>query len=251
MTHKLASFLVLSILLCHIGTAQIREVESRASSYKSSSSSKGSSSDSHSSNFDSDDYFFMFDLLFEMFRPMVKGISLAQRRQLEQASSYAWRTGVEFNLYGGLNFSQPYLFNSQVIRGNYGLFSTQIRRFSLSDVSGSFNTIDWQVVQLNLINTQKVRWILGGGFSHEIAVDQEHFEWTSELHVLIKKSLVPRIAYRRSDDGYPRREFSVMIEYRPFSERKSQFAFDAGYLHQKVYGLPFDFTSFGISYYLK
>ena len=251
MIHKLTFYFVFFFLMSYFGAAQVREVKSRASSYKSSSSSSSSSNDYSSSDSDSDDFFFLFDLMFDMFSPLVRGIGVAQSRQLEYAYEENWRTGFEFKLNGGTNFAQPDLFNSQTIRGNYGLFSTQIRRFNLNDVSGSFNTIDWQVVQLNLINLEKVRWILGAGFSHEVEIDQEHFEWSTEFHVSINQRFVPMIAYRRSGDGYPRREFSAMLEYRPFRDKPAEFAFNVGYLHQKVYDIPFNFTSVGVSFYLK
>ncbi len=250
MIRNITFFLFFTLFLLRSGNAQIREVKSRASSYKSSSSASSSNSYS-SSNDDSGDSFFIFDILFNMFTPMVRGIGEAQRRQLTFANDDPWRIGGELKLIGGINFFNPDFFNSQMIRGNYGLFSTQIRRFSLSDVSGSFNTIDWQVIQLNLVNTERVRWILGVGFSHEVEIDQEHFEWSAELHVAINEKFVPKITYRRSGDGYPRKEFAAKLEYRPFRNKKAEFAFDVGYLHQNVYDIPFKFTSIGISFYLK
>ncbi len=243
------TFILFLITCCHFTNAQVREVKSRATNHK---SSNNQSSSDYSASGDSDDFFFMFDLLFEMFNPMIRGINQAQKRQLLFAEEENWRKGFEFKLKSGIGINNVDFFNSQSIRGNYGLFSTQLRRFNVNDVSGSFTTLDWQIIQLNLINTDRVRWILGAGFSHEADIKQDHFEWSSELYVsILKKKLVPVISYRRSGNGYPRKEFSVFLEYRPFRDKKTEFAFNAGFLRQKLYNVPFNFASIGISFYVK
>ncbi len=183
---------------------------------------------------------------------MVNGISLAQQHQLSNSNEEKWRTGMELKLDGGINFSEAEFFDSQMIRGNYGLFSTQLRRINVNDVSGAFTTIDWQILQLNLINKENIRWIIGGGVSHEYQVDQSHFEWTTEFYAsFYENKFMPFVAYRKSDSGYPREEFSTRLEYRPFRANRSEFAFGAGYVHQKLYDVRFDFVTVGVSFYLK
>lgn len=241
-------YLLILVFWGQLGYSQLREVKSRATAFKNTSSS--SRSDYYSSN--SGESLFLFDLFVGIFKPLVTGVSYAQKRQIEFASDDEWRRSIEFKVNGGIGLQRTDLFNSQAFRGNYGLFSTQVRRFNVNDVSGSFTTLDWQILQLNLINTENVRWVLGGGFSHEIEIDQSHFEWTTELYISIfNKKLVPGVQYRRSGDGYPRTEFSALTEYRPFRSKGAEFAFNLRYVYQKLYDIPFDFASVGISFYLK
>jgi len=57
------------------------------------------------------------------------------------------------------------------IRGNWGLFSTDIRFNSLIEITSKgsdfYNTFDWQVLQLNLLITKPVILRLGTGFMYE------------------------------------------------------------------------------------
>ncbi len=57
------------------------------------------------------------------------------------------------------------------IRGNWGLFSTDARFTSLIEITSQgsdyWNTIDWQVLQLNLLVTKPVILRIGSGFMFE------------------------------------------------------------------------------------
>ncbi len=251
MIQRIIYLLLISVLLLSNGYSQIREVTSRAEAFKNYNDGSSHISD-YSGSDDGVGSLFLIDLFVGMMRPMVKGIHLAQQAQLQNSPTELWRTGLELKLDGGINFSEAEFFDSQMIRGNYGLFSTQLRRFNVNDVSGAFTTIDWQVVQLNLINTERVRWLFGGGVSHEYQVDQSHFEWGTEFYAsFYQNKLMPSVSYRKSGDGYPREEFSTQLEYRPFRDRSSEFAFRSGYVHQMLYDVRFDFFSMGMSFYLK
>ncbi|SNT35561.1 hypothetical protein SAMN05421640_3499 [Ekhidna lutea] len=247
--------LILSVLFfsSFLSVSQVREVRSRANAFKNSSSSYSSNSNSSDYSYSSDDSegsLFLIDLFIGMMRPMVQGVSLAQQAQLENIQEERWRAGLDLKLNGGINFKEAEFFDTQMLRANYGLFSTQLRRFNLNDVSGDFTTIDWQILQLNLINTENLRWVVGGGVSNEYQTSQSHFEWTTDLYVMTNR-FMPYITYRKSGDGYPREEFSVQMEYRPFKEKNEEFAFGAGYVHQMNYDVRFDFVTVGVSFYLK
>lgn len=233
------------VLLLYPVMAQVREVTSRANEYK---NSGGSSESSYSSSSGSDaGRLFLFDLFAGLARPMVNGLIYAQQSQLSNLDQEPWRTGIEFKLLGGLNWGSSTSFNSQHIRGNYGLFSTAIRRFDFNDVSGSFTTIDWQILQLNLINLDEVRWIIGSGISHEVQVDQTHLEIATELYFTLGDKWMPSLTYRRSGGGYPRKEFSAMMSYKLQHSDKLETHLTIGYLHQKVYEVPFHYPSIGVS----
>lgn len=241
----------LLLLLCISSFAQIRAVKSRATSYKSSKSVGTSSSDSYYASDDDDGSFFGELIGQAIFGGIYRGFSSAQHYQLNNAWEEDWRISAEFKLSGGVNFGTVNYFDQQMIRGNYGLFSTQVRRMNVNDVSGGFTTIDWQILQLNLINRSSVRWVLGGGISHEVEVDQTHFEYATELYISVNKMFMPFLTYRKSGDGYPREEFTANLEIRPFRDQINEFSFSAGYLYQRLYGIDFHFPSLGVGFYLK
>ena len=250
---KILSPILLSFLLV-TSYGQVREVKSRASSYKSGGSGgSSSSSDSYSySSDDGSDNFFVALIGDVIFGSIYHGFSQAQFYQLNNANEEDWRISLEIKVNGGVNFSDVEFFDSQTIRGNWGLFSTQVRRFNVNDVSGAFTTIDWQIVQFNLINREKVRWTMGMGISHETQMNQTHFEWATEFQVsLFDNKWMPYVTYRKSGDGYPRTEFSGMLEFRPFRDRINEFSFRAGYVHQKLYDIPFHFPTIGVGFWLK
>lgn len=214
---------------------------------------KAGSTSSDDSSSSSDDDSFLAALVGDiLFGSIYRGFNVAQFYQLNNANEEDWRTGFEIKVNGGVNFRKVEFFDSQMIRGNWGLFSTEVRRFNVNDVSGAFATFDWQILQFNLINREKIRWIIGMGISHETQVNQTHFEWKTEFRVsLFENKWMPYLIYRQSEDGYPRTEFSSMLEYRPFRDRIHEFSFRFGYVHQKIYEVPFHFPSIGISFWLK
>ncbi len=248
---KKRSFTVAFVLISFLSIAQVREVKSRASEYKSNKSS--SSTDNSYSYFGDDgEGSLLVSLFSDLFvGTLINGFSAAQYAQMNNAAEEDWRKSLEIGLSGGLNCREVEFFDRQMIRGNWGLFSTQLRRFNVNDVSGAFTTIDWQVLQFNLINLEKVRWVLGLGISHETQINQTHFEWASEFYVMIKNKFSPYLTYRQSEDGYPRREFTGMLEFRPFYNRHAEFSFVGGYVHQKIYDIGFNFLSTGVMFRLK
>ncbi len=252
MKKTIATFFFLLSILC--ASSQVREVKSRATSYK--ESSKDSSSGSRSYDGDDAGDAFLVELFAQLFTEVIfggiySGVYAAQYGQLVNADIEDWRVSGEFKMSGGLNIGNVNFFDSQMIRGNWGLFSTQLRRMNVNDVSGGFTTIDWQILQLNLINLKNVRWLVGAGFSHETEVDQTHFEFATELHVSLSDKFMPSLTYRASGDGHPREEFSGILEYRPFRGKSTEVAFSGGYLYQQLYGIDFHFPSVGVVLYLK
>jgi hypothetical protein len=57
------------------------------------------------------------------------------------------------------------------IRGNWGLFSTDIRNFFIfeqdANASDSYSTLDWQIIQLNLVQIKDFNLRIGTGISYE------------------------------------------------------------------------------------
>ena len=244
-------FISLSLVLLSISQAQIREVKSKASAYKSSTNSSETWNNSNSSS--NAGSTIIFELIEHLIvNPIVYVFEVEQKDQIDRNNTENWVVSAELNLRAGTNLSQVGYFDSQSIRGNYGLFSSEIRRINLKDVGGSFTTFDWQIMQFNLFNEENFRWLFGLGFSHELDIDQTHAEFATEMNFsLFGSKIMPALTYRISGDGYPRKEFSSMLSYRPFRSKKNEIAFQAGYTYQSLYDIAFKFASFGLCLYLK
>lgn len=183
---------------------------------------------------------------------MIRALYEAQVEQLRLAADDDWRISLEADAMAGVDVNNIEFFNSQSLRGNWGLFSSQVRRFDINDVTGRFTTVDWQIVQFNVLNREYFRWLFGVGLSHEVEVNQTHPEFATEFQFsVLDKKLTPSLTYRSSGDGYPRTEFSAMMAYRPFNTNKAELTLKAGYIFQRLYGIPFNFPSVGLGFYLK
>ena len=116
--------------------------------------------------------------------------------------------------------SQYYLFNPR-IRGNWGLFSTDFRINYLiqETTSGTsdLSSLDWQILQLNILTTRNVIGRVGGGFMQEnFGGRKSFFESSFGLFVQSNsKKIGASIEYRVAQDYdtgvNPRREFSAQF----------------------------------------
>jgi hypothetical protein len=199
----------LFIPLC--SNAQVDEIKSASSKSSSETSSHNSS---NSSGFFVD-FFFNF-----MFSGMVQW----QQQSLQKKYEIPKTVSFDIMLQGAAQPSTYYILNPR-LRANWGIFSTDFRLNYLleEDIDGVkyLRTDDWQVLQLNLVNTKNVTFRVGGGVIHESFGDGKTFpEYTGGLVIQPEtKKLGGSIEYRASE---PRNEISANIQYH---------LFDRGVLH--------------------
>ena len=131
------------------------------------------------------------------------------------------------------------------IRGNWGLFSTDFRYNLLIEptVEGyqSFRTLDWQILQLNLVTTRPVTFRVGTGFSHESAARRAFHESTFALEGRLREDQWGWGAeYRVSKDyetgAVPRREFGLRGGYKIWEKGKTRGYLTLGGFLQRYYG---------------
>lgn len=231
---------------CFYSFSQVREIKKRSDSNKqrSSNSSDNSSSDASSGGFLE---MLVSDIVFGIVKLPFQAAFHAQSQQSAKFQSDPWRLSFEVQVKSGIDFRQNTMLLNPEIRGNYGLFSSQLRYSKISDVSGGFGTLDWQILQMNFVNNEYARLTAGFGVSNEIGQNQSHPEGLIELSVfLMNREIVPTIVYRSSGDGYPRKEFSSMVSYRPFPLQDFTTQFLVGYTYQHWYDIPIHFISVGI-----
>lgn len=249
----------LFLLANYPGQAQVGEAKERARSFKSGSGSESSSADFNSSRgasiqlFDHSEYALGEELLIRLageiiFLPM-KALYKGQSDQLYLAHVDDWRISFEGRMLGGFDPLRNVTLIQPQIRGNWGLFSTQVRYNRIFDNTGVLSTLDWQILQFNVINHEAVRWVVGLGLSKEIEIDQTHFEGSSSLTVFLADRVwAPTIEYRFSGNGSPRQEFSAMVDYRPNNQKSIFNTFSAGFLHQNWYGVKFNMLVAGVGF---
>lgn len=243
--YRVILLLLIFLLSSFCAFSQVREIKKRSNSNKQSTSSSESSSSGSSGGGLLD--VLIGDLIFGIIKLPFKAAFQAQNIQADKFSTDPWRVSFEGQAKMGVDFRENTMLINPVVRGNYGLFSTQIRYNSISDVSGGFGTIDWQILQMNFVNNEYVRFIAGFGVSNEVNQNQSYPEVLLELSgYFADRSIIPTIVYRKSGDGYPRREFSSSLNYRPNAFQKVTTQFSLGYTHQRWYDVPIHFISAGI-----
>lgn len=130
------------------------------------------------------------------------------------------------------------------IRGNWGIFSTDIRLNSLLEQANNgydfYNTLDWQVIELNPLITEPIILRFGTGFMYEFSSKQFFNEHFVGLDVFIMDyQYMSNVEFRIAPDyetgEIPRMEGNLRFNYR-FLKSKSIFGYATiGGLYQNYY----------------
>jgi hypothetical protein len=149
-----------------------------------------------------------------------------QQYKLQKKNVNPYMVSLDIISQAAIQPSRYYLYNPR-IRGNWGLFSTDFRINYLleENVLGTqdLSSIDWQVLQLNIVTTRNVIGRIGGGFMKEnFGGRQSFFESTYGIFVQSNsKGIGASAEYRLAQDfvigAIPRREVSAQFEKRLFS----------------------------------
>jgi hypothetical protein len=130
------------------------------------------------------------------------------------------------------------------IRGNWGLFSTDARFTSLIEITSNgtdfFNTIDWQVLQLNVLVTKPVVLRIGTGLMYETYSKSAFSEHSIGLDVFLDDFKYRinnefRIASDYSNGNIPRIEGSTAFNYAVIQSDNLDAYVLIGVLYQNYY----------------
>jgi hypothetical protein len=110
------------------------------------------------------------------------------------------------------------------IRGNWGLFSTDLRYTNMAEYTASdgvdfYNTLDWQILEFNVIITEPVIFRFGGGIMYEYYSSSAFLEYLLGLdanwmeHQYLATGEF-RIAKDYSTGATPRLETNLRFNYR-------------------------------------
>ncbi len=215
----IGSLLLLS-LSTHAQVGAIRDASRQNSSDKSHSSPSGSSGSSTNSRYSGSAAWFVVDMTWQLMNGVVQWQHYRLRKRFANPSVVS----LELMAHAAAQPPDYYLLLPR-IRGNWGLFSTDFRYNHLMEESidglKSFQTLDWQVLQLNLVTTRAVTFRAGTGFMYESFGKEFFSESTLGLALRFKEDLIGgnveyRVAKDFSMDATPRREFSVYGQYKAF-----------------------------------
>ena len=216
--------IIFFMVSCAASFAQVDDIKQAS---KENSSSKGSGGDRGNSGGGGNVFFF-----FDMFRVL----GTWQGHVLDKRTNVPQVVGLDVMLHSAIQPSSYYTFNPR-IHGTWGILSTDFRWNGLVEktVDGysSLNTFDWQIVQLNFVNTEHVIVRAGVGFMQENFSDHlRFFESTISSNIMLRDNRWGGFVEWRSANDYetnakPRREFNVQVQ---------RTIFESGSLHGLVTG---------------
>jgi len=219
-----------------VANAQVDDIK-RRSSENSRSKSEGSSSGSSGGSLSGCNPMFCID--------MFQLIGTAQEERLKKTEIVKRVVSLEMFFQGAFQPSTYYLFNPR-IRGNWGLFSTDFRVNYLIEektdsVTHDLTTLDWQILQLNLITAQNFTLRVGGGNLYErFGSKQSFFEWTAGMSFFSNsQTFVVNMEYREAKDfitgAVPRREINLSFEKQVFNAGGLRGYASIGGVYQRYY----------------
>ncbi len=237
MKRILITCLLLGIFLTPSLHAQVNKAKENAKNYKN-NDSNSERGESNGDSFDSGGGggcvgAFFVDILFQ-------GIGAAHMHMLDRRFDEPWIVSLESQLTSAIDPSTGTVSFTPSVRGNWGLFSTQLRTNRLFDGTGTLQTLDWQILQLNFMSQEHVNLRYGVGISYEFVTEQAHFEqyFGLQLH-FAERRINPEVNLRMSDSyGDARTELNVLMDWKFASNNVIETGLILGYSYQNWYNNP-------------
>ena len=223
----LTSIVFLQVL---IASAQVGDIKSASSSNAGKGGDRGGSGGSA--------FFFYF------MADAINGLADWQQYKLKKREVNPYLVSLDVITQVATQPSRYYLVNPRV-RGNWGLFSSDFRvNYLLEETDNGttdLSSIDWQVVQFNIVTTRNVVGRLGAGFMKENFGGRQTF-FESSVGALIQSSSKKtgisfeyRWAQDFETDVTSRREFSAQFEKRLASRGYWNTYLTIGGVYQRYY----------------
>ncbi len=228
---------ILFVIFCLSGFTSLAQVDDIKKASKENSRSSGTSS-SDRSNSGGSNFFFIFDVF--------RVLGAWQSHVLEKRTEIPSLVGLDFMLQGAVQPSSYYIMNPRV-RGTWGIFSTDFRTNYMYEesIDGDLDlaTYDWQIIQLNFINTKNVIVRAGTGFMREnYGAHGSFIESGLSTNLMFDEGKWGGFAEYRSardysTDAVPRREFSLQVHKQLFKAGHWHALATGGLQFQRYYSL--------------
>ena len=233
-TYPKASALTLGLVVLYLNLfAQVGEVKKKSRENKTQKENRTSDS-GFSGGEDGGDFF--IDIFAEIFA----GLGHAQANMLSRKAEEPWLVSLATDLPFGYYFKEETFLFLPSIRGNWGLFSTQLRYNLIQDKTGFFRTLDWQIIQLNIVARPKVNFWIGTGISYEFDSESTFHDNLAGLALHLKdRTIHPAVEFRFSRDYEtavtPRLEVHPRVDFLVSRTRLFDFNISAGMVFQRYY----------------
>ncbi len=177
---KLFTILFLSFFLTiQLSHSQTRKVREKVAEDKKASSSRASSSSEPSWEPDFDEgglgEIIVGAIAYVTVYAVYKGLWHSQHAIMNRYDDYPELISFQGTLANGFNFSDNGFAVIPSLRGNYGLFATDLRYVNMSDITGRLQSIDWQVLMFR-VPVKNLRLEYGLGFSHVMSPSKTYFD---------------------------------------------------------------------------
>jgi hypothetical protein len=258
---KLTLFGLMAVFAFHAALSQTRRVREKVSEDKQSSSSfdgyNAYSSDSSASESDSESSYLAVMLLEGMVYGIgyagygiYKGFANGQQAVMQHRDLRPELVSLQISAVAGFDYQSNTFLASPAIRGNYGIFASDLRYINMSDVTGRLHSVDWQVLMLRLpIQSFKLEY--GLGFSHFISPSKSYFEQSLGFDwSFLQSRAALQGQYRWSQDtsvGRYRQEYAIDFDAEVARRGNLRFCPFVGYAHYQYFEeIPFDFIRLGM-----
>ncbi len=224
LTPRYFVILICLLLVSAMADAQVRQI-------KSASRSRGGGGEGRSGGGTD------VGLFIDVFYFSVQGIAQWQRMTLAKRDSIPSLFSFEGSLQTAMQPSSYYIVHPR-IRGNWGLFSTDLRINYLIEesVEGPIHlrTTDWQIIQLNMITTPRVNFNVGFGMMYEAYGSRTAYPEITTAFTL--RPGPARIgAFVEYRDAEARREVNGSVRYSFGTTGKFHWYASAGAAFQRYY----------------
>lgn len=157
------------------------------------------------------------EMIILMFKGMYLALMYGNEKSLENVEDFPERKSLEAYGSFGVDYNKVTEFYAQTIKGNYGIFSTELIFKQLRDISENINTIDWQVIKFR-IPIQNVIPEFGFGFSYLPQHDYSYFESSLALDWYIRNPKITispsiRSTAKANSGNKFRRMYSLRADY--------------------------------------
>lgn len=233
-------FLPAFILISAGLLAQVNDIKSKSEKNKSSKNSGNKDDSKYSPKSDDGCTDGCTNWCFDVFWSEVAiGLANLQENQLKKKSDIPRIISLDASMDFGINDRLSYIARPRV-RGNWGIFSTDVRYNFLYDSPTFYKTFDCQVLLFNLVLIKEFNLRIGTGFMYE-EFSQTFFNEHSlkaDIYMMgnkINPSFEFRIAKDYKTGATPRTEGSIKVNYKLFDVSNFSTIVNGGFIYQNYY----------------
>ncbi len=239
-------------------TAQVRDVRSNIEKDKSEKSSKTShrgesSSSSYSPPEPGDGLaeFIVGSLFYYTAYGIYRGLEYGQSLMQYRREAHPETFSLEGELMAGFDFPNNAEQFSSSVRGNWGIFASDLRLNYVNDVTGGLHALDWQVLKLRF-PLKNIKFEYGLGFSHVFSPSKTYFDQSTGFDwCFFHRKATVRGQYQWSQNttlgSRYRQEWRLDACYEMAQTGHLRFAPTAGFVSRNYFGTThFHFLQLGL-----